>query len=139
MLRALSMRLRVTLFTFPVAGAAFKAARALWCAPAACLNLFLFQEKLALQLFQHSPALTDLIFFSSVSNTLIKYTRSSTKPGKLAQGREKCQYERKCLSHTHRAPSAKVFEVIFGLLLPSAFSSAISRDRPTSSGLSPQC
>lgn len=60
--RALSMRLRVTLFTFPVAGAAFEAARAL-CAPAACLNLFLFQEKLALQLFQHSPALTDLIFF----------------------------------------------------------------------------
>ena len=57
------MRLRVTLFTFPMAGTASEAARALR-APAACLNLFFFpQEKLALQLFQHSPALKDLNLF----------------------------------------------------------------------------
>lgn len=43
-------------------------------------------------------------------------------------------------THTHKAPLAKLFALILGLLLPSPASSRpIGGDRPTSSGMNPQC
>lgn len=99
-------------------------------------SLIIFQEKLALQLSQHSPALKNLPFFLRV-----KYTnpyeeqhqawKAGLRPGEMSIGEEVSVIS----THTRlHQPSP------FGLLpLPPPSSGPIGRDRPTSSGMSPQC